>query len=433
MGFDMFSDPIRRTAMLAAVESGLPTTTRKVYLTGEGLAGGARQPGFVISLPHFRPGAPRKTAAQRQAALVGFVYSPLRANDFFSSFVKVVEPNMGVEIYDGDEINESGLLFRSAARPLAAPALQSDTDQDVGRHHWTVRAYQLPVASGKYLSEFLPEAILLGGIAGSLLLVGLGLALIKIRTRSEQLASKADELSNKTEELNNLADALKDSNAELQRFAYVASHDLRAPVRAIAGFAQVLQQSAAQKMNGDENDLLARVVRSARHMMDMIEGLLEYARVDSKPKEFDKVKLAQACNMALEMLQTAIVESGGRVDLGTLPTVMGDSVQFTQLFQNLVANALTYRSEAPPLIRISAERKRNEHVISVQDNSIGIAPESHEHIFEMFKRLHAQSKISGTGIGLATCRRIVERHGGKIWLESAVGKGSTFKFSLPAI
>jgi PAS domain S-box-containing protein len=225
-------------------------------------------------------------------------------------------------------------------------------------------------------------------------------------------------------------DLIKDSNTDLERFAYVASHDLRAPIRAIDGFAKLLQESVADTVSNEDNELIARILGSTRQMTDIIEALLEYARIDSKPKAFTTVDLSQACSTALEMLHTSITQTGARVEVGTLPTVMGDAVQLVDLFQNLIANALTYRNEAPPELRISAARTGSEHVICVQDNGIGIAPADHERVFEMFKRLHAQSKIPGTGIGLATCRRIVERHGGRIWLESALGKGSTFRFTL---
>ena len=167
-------------------------------------------------------------------------------------------------------------------------------------------------------------------------------------------------------------------------------------------------------------------------MQAMIEALLEYARIDSKPKSFVPTDLSQACNAAIEMLHPAIAEADARIELGALPTVIGDNVQLAQLFQNLIANAIKYRSAAQPVIRVSAAKTGNEQVVSIQDNGIGIDPANHNRIFEMFARLHEQSKISGTGIGLATCRRIVQRHGGRIWLESTAGKGSTFKFALPA-
>ncbi len=426
LGFDLFSDATRRLAMLASVRSGLPAISGKVTLGGDYLASGERQSGFIVYLPLFKPGAKHETPAQRQAALEGFIFSPLRTHAFFAASLQNADSELGVEIYDGGEIGAQSLLYRSKAGPAASMRFQSESRMDVGNHYWTLRVSDYSVASEGMMSEPLPNAILLGGIALSLLVVSLGLALAKVRTHSLKL-------SNTSEKLEHLTDALKDSNAELQRFAYIASHDLRAPIRSIGGFTKILRESAHHKLTDEENNFLARIELGTSHMQEMIETLLQYARIDSKAKEFARVDLSQVCNTAIEMLNASIAETGARVDVEPLPVVMGDSVQLVELIQNLIANALTYRSEAPPRIRISVVRTDKEHIISVQDNGIGIEPANHDKIFEMFKRLRAQDKIPGTGIGLATCRRVVQRHGGRIWLESEAGKGSTFRFALPAV
>ena len=426
LGFDLFSDATRRLAMLASVRSGLPAISGKVTLVGKHSASGQRQPGFIVYLPLFKLGAKHETPAQRQAALEGFVFSPLRAHAFIASALQNADSELGVKVYDGENIGEQSVLYRSKVNPGASARLQSETRMDVGNHYWTLRVTDYSVASQAIMGEALPDAILLGGIAFSLLVVSLGLALAKAHTHSLKL-------SNSSEKLEHLTNALKDSNAELQRFAYVASHDLRAPIRSIGGFTQILRESAHHKLTDEENDFLARIEHSTSHMQEMIETLLQYARIDAKAKESTRVDLSQVCNTALEMLNASIEEAGARVEVEPLPVVMGDSVQLVELIQNLIANALAYRSEAPPRIRISAARTGKEHVISVQDNGIGVEPANYDKIFEMFKRLRAQDKIPGTGIGLATCRRIVQRHSGRIWLESEVGKGSTFRFALPAV
>lgn len=425
LGFDLYSDATRRLAMLASVRSGLPAISGKVDLIGEYLASGERQAGFIVYLPLFTPGVKHETPAQRQAALQGFIFSPLRADDFIAASIQNADSELGVEIFDGDDVSEQSALYRSKASTGAFARLRSETRMNVGNHYWTLRVSDYSVAAEGVMSDPLPNAILLGGIAFSMLVVSLGLALAKVRTHSLKL-------SNTSEKLEHLADALKDSNAELQRFAYVASHDLRAPIRSIGGFTQILRESAQHKLTDEENNFLARIELGTKHMQEMIETLLQYARIDAKAKEFAAVDLSQVCNTALEMLNASIAETGARVDVEPLPVVTGDSVQLVELIQNLIANALAYRSEAPPRIRISAVRTEKEHIISVQDNGIGIEPADHDKIFEMFKRLRAQDKIPGTGIGLATCRRVVQRHGGRIWLESEVGKGSTFRFALPA-
>lgn len=424
LGFDLRSDATRRMAMLASTNSGLPAISGKAVLVGDHTASGASQPGFLVFFPLFKPDAQPGTAAQHRAVLQGFIFSQLRAHDFFAAALRHADTGLGVEIHDGKKIGEQSLLYRSTASPAVPASLQSETRMSVGNHYWTLRVSDRFTSSESIIAGPLPTAVLLGGIAFSLLLVSLGLALAKVSTHSLKL-------SDTSRKLEHLAGALKDSNAELQRFAYVASHDLRAPIRTIRGFTQILGKSAHDRLTAEENDFIARIEFSISHMQEMIETLLQYARIDSKAKEFAPVDLSQVCKTALEMLDASIAETDARVEVGRLPVVMGDSVQLVELIQNLVANALAYRGDAPPRIRISAERTDKEHIISVHDNGIGIDPASHDKIFEMFKRLRAQDKIPGTGIGLATCRRVMQRHGGRIWLESEPGKGSRFSFALP--
>ncbi|MEG3858259.1 PAS domain S-box protein [Microcoleus sp. herbarium12] len=221
------------------------------------------------------------------------------------------------------------------------------------------------------------------------------------------------------------------SNAELEQFAYVASHDLQAPLGTIAGYAQLLERRYHHQLDAEGNKFLGNIVNSCVRMQGLIDDLLEYSRVCRSQKRFDMIDCNQVFDDACANLQLAIGKNQASVTRGDLPRVTGDSFQLLQLFQNLIGNAIKYRSSSPPVVRARAQRQGNNWVFSVQDNGIGIAEQYHGRIFQIFQRLHTQKEYSGTGIGLAICQRIVDRHGGRLWLESEPGTGSTFYFSIP--
>ena len=227
------------------------------------------------------------------------------------------------------------------------------------------------------------------------------------------------------------AQELTRSNAELEQFSYVASHDLQAPLSTIAGYAQLLEKRCHNQLDAQGNKFIRNIVNSCGRMQALIDDLLEYSRVGRSEKPFDVID----CNLVFEdacaNLQLAIRQDQASVTRGDLPRVRGDSFQLLQLFQNLIGNAIKYRSSEAPMVRVSASRQGDSWVFSVQDNGIGIAEQYHPRIFQLFQRLHSEKQYSGTGIGLAICQRIVERHGGRLWLESEPDRGSTFYFSIP--
>ena len=228
-------------------------------------------------------------------------------------------------------------------------------------------------------------------------------------------------------------EALERSNLDLQQFAYVASHDLKTPLRSIGGFVQILERNYGDKLDEKALGLIHRTSSAVQRLEQLTEDLLSYARVNSEVRPFAIVNCAEMADEVIGLLDAAIRGSAAQVTAGELPSVMGDRTQLVQLLLNLIGNGIKYCRDRAPVVHFSAVRGNGEWVFSVTDNGIGIDARFHAKIFEVFKRLHSQSEYSGTGIGLAVCRRVVERHGGKIWITSIVGKGSTFSFSIPDI
>jgi light-regulated signal transduction histidine kinase (bacteriophytochrome) len=232
-------------------------------------------------------------------------------------------------------------------------------------------------------------------------------------------------------ELERNAEELARSNAELEQFAYVASHDLREPLRTVASYAQLLERRHKESLDGDAHEFIEFMVDGTKRMQELIDDLLVYARVDTRGKPSAPTDCEAVLAQTLNNLTKAVEESGATVTHAPLPTVMGDPSQLAQLFQNLVGNAIKFRRGGPPRVHVSAKEHGRGWVFTIQDNGIGIPEKDAERIFAMFQRLHGRQEYGGTGIGLAVCKKIVERHGGRIWVESQTGKGSTFCFTLP--
>ena len=235
------------------------------------------------------------------------------------------------------------------------------------------------------------------------------------------------------EELKKLSEELARSNTELRDFAYVASHDLKKPLQSIEGFAKLLGRRYKGKLDAKADEFIEYIGSSVKRMQELIKDLLEYSQIGAKGKKFKPTDCSGVVEKAVGNLQAAIEESNAVVTYDELPTVMVDTPQMISLFQNLIDNAINFRGEEAPRIHISAQRKGDEWVFSIQDNGIGIDPKDSEQIFGMFQRLHGSTEYPGTGIGLAICKKIVGQHGGRIWVESEPGKGSTFFFTLPAL
>ena len=223
---------------------------------------------------------------------------------------------------------------------------------------------------------------------------------------------------------------LQQSNAELEQFAYVASHDLQEPLRMVASYVQLIERRYKGKLDSDADEFIGYAVDGANRMRGLIDDLLTYSRVARLGKPFELTYLESTLEIVLLNLKTSIAENEAVVTHDKLPTVMADGGQLVQLFQNLIGNGIKFHGEEAPHVHISAQVRDTDYLFSVRDNGIGIAPEYYDRLFKIFQRLHTREEYPGSGIGLAVCKRIVERHGGRIWIESQVGKGSTIYFTL---
>ncbi|SDQ36357.1 sensor histidine kinase [Natronobacterium texcoconense] len=284
-------------------------------------------------------------------------------------------------------------------------------------------------------------ALSIGSVAG----LGIGIHEARALTREREVSEKNenlkrvrrelehrnDELDRTREQLERANRRLHESNEQLEQFAYAASHDLREPLRMVTMYLTLLENRYAEELDEDAEEFLEFAVDGATRMQTMIDDLLQYSRIDTQGEPFEPVDLGEVLEDVLDDLQVLIDETDAEITVTDHPVVVGDESQLRQLIQNLLANAIEYCGDEPPRVRIGAERRDDEWVVSVSDDGIGIDPDDQDRIFEIFQRLHSVDEHAGSGIGLALCQRIVERHDGEIWVDSAPGEGSTFSFTVP--
>ncbi|WP_339102731.1 PAS domain S-box protein [Haloterrigena salinisoli] len=309
-----------------------------------------------------------------------------------------VEGTRMPDLYPDDAVDDLEPLFRAAVEDGETGSTRTEV---VGRH-WKVWATPLRDADGEIFA---------------------GLS----------YAQDITERIERERRLEELVDRLEESNERLQQFAYAASHDLQEPLRMVSSYLQLLESRYADELDDDAAEFIDYAVDGAERMKAMIDGLLEYSRVDTRGDPLEPIELDDVLEDVLADLQLTIEEHDAEIRTEPLPRVEGDADQLRQVFQNLLDNAIEYSGDEPPRIEITAERRGERWTVSVADEGIGLEADDQERIFDVFQRLHSREEHAGTGIGLALCERIVERHGGEIWVESEPGEGSTFAFTLPAV
>jgi signal transduction histidine kinase len=253
----------------------------------------------------------------------------------------------------------------------------------------------------------------------------------ELKAANEALQSEITERKKTEKKLAQAVTELENSNAELEQFASIVSHDLQAPIITVSSYLKLLQGRYQGKLDPESEQFMQESTDTTIRMQTLIRDLLEYSRVGARVKPFEEVDCNEIMKQVLANLQATLQETVAEVTYDPLPVAMADATQITQLIQNLISNAIKFRGDEPPYIHISAERKEKEWIFSFSDNGIGIPPKDIEHIFDIFHRLHGKTEYPGSGIGLATCKKVVERHSGHIWVKSEPGKGSTFFFSIP--
>jgi light-regulated signal transduction histidine kinase (bacteriophytochrome) len=296
------------------------------------------------------------------------------------------------------------------------------------------------ISFGGDAGPFPPEQISIAQEAAMQLAIAIVQARLnaRLKRQAEELELQVSERTREIETrklaesaLSRHAEELKRSNAELEKFAYVASHDLQEPLRMIGGFAELIKKRYYDKLDADAREFIDYVVDGAARMRQLVDDLLVFSRVGTRGGDFVETPLQDGLDNALKNLRMAIGESGARITHDTLPQVVADRAQLVQLFQNLVGNAIKFRGTDAPCIHVGAEAHDHEWIVMVRDNGIGMEPQYADRVFEIFQRLHSVGQYPGTGVGLAICKKIVERHHGRIWVESELGRGATFCFALP--
>ncbi|WP_440771141.1 PAS domain-containing protein [Natronorubrum sp. DTA28] len=360
--------------------------------------------------------------------------------DQFETLFEVLP--VGVEVADADgrllEVNETAIEIWGEGPP------ETDAIEDYSRHSGRWADTGEPVADDEWAMVRVLEGEALtephvyeleGGNGDKRIVLAHGMP---VRDETGAVRRGVVTLTDVTErreyqrQLEETVSKLEASNERLEQFAYAASHDLQEPLRMVSSYLQLLENRYGDDFDSDAEEFLEFAVDGADRMRAMIEGLLAYSRVETRGDPFESVELDSVVAAAREQLRLQIEEERAEIAVESLPRVRGDAGQLRQVFQNLLSNALTYSGDEPPRVRVSAERAGAEWIVSVHDEGIGIEPDEQNRIFEVFERLHARDEYRGTGIGLALCQRIVERHDGKIRVDSEPGEGSTFSVVLPA-
>jgi len=394
----------------------------------------------------------------------GFIIGVYNVEELFDSIL----PSELTGLYSIEVLKGNNTLFKkSPGLMLTDNNLAQESELILTGAAWRVRVRPTQEALREIRTR-LPEVILAAGFAASILLalavhfalasqsraktveganIKLGQEVAERKRAEEEAESHAAELAEanarleleiverkKAEETaERHAAELERSNAELEQFAYVASHDLQEPLRVIAGYAQLLAKRYKGKLDSDADEFISFVVDGTNRMQMLISDLLAYSKVGSRERVLKPCDCNSMLRSALCTLRAAVEEGNATVTHDLLPTILADEFQMGQLFQNLIGNSIKYRGTVPPKVHISSVVNDSEWLFSVQDNGIGIDPKYHTRVFVIFQRLHGKGEYSGTGIGLAICKKVVENHGGRIWVESTPGAGSTFYFAVPKI
>jgi signal transduction histidine kinase/sensor domain CHASE-containing protein len=455
LGYDAYSDPDQRATMDRARDTGNPESTGKTYLLSKAPPGSkaslALNPGIVVYLPIYRKDEPTDTVKGRRRALDGFVVGYLDAEKLLGgSFQEANDSSLDFEIYDGEKLTPNNLLYDNdkvlragksqepvglfeavgkfiglpTNQPGGLPELYDLEQRNLLDREWSLY-FNEPPGSESETGAWLPLFVLLSGLAVSLLLFGVTFVLIRNRLRAEK-ASQDLEHANRE---------LEATNRELEAFSYSVSHDLRAPLRSIDGFSQILLEDYANELDEDGKDYLGRVRAASQRMGRLIDDILGLSRVTRGTMNRDRVDLSSLAEEVAEGLREGRPEREVKFSIQKGLKVWGDSRLLRVALENLIGNAWKFTGKEPEAriefgVDEELSRRGRIPVYYVRDNGAGFEMAYANKLFGAFQRLHGSDEFEGTGIGLATVQRIVHRHGGRIWAKGETGRGATFYFTL---
>ncbi|HSL01009.1 MAG TPA: CHASE domain-containing protein, partial [Rubrobacteraceae bacterium] len=424
LGYDFYSDPVNRSAMEQARDTGLPRASGKVDL---GRFGYPRQPGFLVYTPVYRGGAPQETADERREALQGYIVSVFDTGELLEGiFGAQAGPQIGLEVFDGAEPTPTNLLHDDDRSSItqdgtARGGLRDVTTLEVAGRIWSLH-FDAPRSFGSGWQANLPPFVLLSGLAISLMLFGITWMLAASRFRAERVGLELESANRELEAANRDLEAtnreLEGANQELEAFSYSVSHDLRAPLRSIDGFSQILLEDYADDLNEEGRGYLRRVRAGSRRMALLIDDLLDLSRVTRSALRHQSVDLSAIARETASELENSESEREAEFVIAGGLVASGDPRLLRLVLENLLSNAWKFtREEHRARIEFGAVRREGEPAYYVRDNGVGFDMQYADKLFGAFQRLHSADEFEGTGIGLATVARIVHRHGGRVWAE----------------
>ncbi|HYD17919.1 MAG TPA: CHASE domain-containing protein [Patescibacteria group bacterium] len=425
LGFNLGAERWRREAAEIAAATGGPALTRRIELVQDD----EKSPAFVMMVPLYYPGLPAATSAERWAALRGWVSAPFNAAPFLRDLTVAQGMDFDMTVYDTPDADPSRTVLQTG--PDRDAQFVVSRVLPVEQHKWLFTWRSTPVFEKKVASS---EAAII--LFGGLLMTGLfGMLLTVLGKRADDVdrivEMRTAELREREANLATVIDKLTQSNAELERFAYIVSHDMQEPIRAVANFSSLLWHQYETRLDAGGKKYLTIITESAKRLQAMVSDLLEYARVGQGARARERMDVDQLMRYVLDNLKVTIEEHDAQVTYGEMPVLHGYPVQFMSLMQNLINNGIKYQPPGNrPIVHVNASDRGDHYLFSVRDNGIGIDAANADKIFEPFKRLHSYQDYNGTGLGLSAARKIVDNHGGRIWVESGLGKGSTFFFTV---
>ena len=427
VGLDMAHEQNRFTAAKKARASGKSQITGPITLVQDN----NHTPGFLFYAPFYKGGR-NEVVHQREQNFSGLVYAPFVVKKLMEGTLEKKKRHVGVRLLDGDStLYDEHVASEPDFDPNPMFTCRADVEM-FGRTWvfdiWSAKSFR----GATYDSQ--PMTILVGGILIDCILLVLFISISRSSKQALHLAdSMTDQLAQSTRSLQRKADELQRSNHDLEQFAYIASHDLQEPLRKVASFCMLIREEYGDLLDETGDQYVHFAIDGATRMRSLIQDLLTFSRIGAKSNVASIVDSNNALQVALSNLTTSITESEAVITVDELPVVHASERELSQLFQNLIGNSIKYRTSEAPRVHVSAKRTGDQWTYSVSDNGIGIQSEYCERVFGIFKRLHNRNKFSGTGIGLAICKRIVEGLSGKIWIESHDGPGCTFCFSIAAL